>query len=174
MGDVLVGDQPAARVPTICRILIPTPQAMTHFSDAIATVERWLSNRLPDAQFDEEGVLALARDDETMLVIEVAANGVICHLYAPVCRPPEEAPELMLITALQLNRFGRPLGGCWLAWDPDLGMFALCYNLRIPSADAQGFNNALDHFIASIDQARRLLSTSSAAHDTLDASLQFA
>jgi len=109
-----------------------------------------------------------------MIVIEVAANGVICHLYAPVCHPPEKAPELMLITALQLNRFGRPLGGCWLAWDPDLGMFALCYNLRIPDTDAQAFNNTLDNFTLSIDQARRLLSTNSATHDVVDTSLQFA
>ena len=147
---------------------------MTNFSEAIATVERWLSARTPDAQFDHEGVLALERDDETMIVIEVATNGVICHLYAPVCRPPEQAPELTLITALQLNRFGRALSGCWLAWDPDLGMFALCYNLRIPDTDAQAFNNSLDNFIASIDGARRLLSTDSAAHDPVHASLQFA
>lgn len=147
---------------------------MTNFSEAIVTVERWLSARIPDAQFDDEGALALERDDDTMIVIEVATNGVICHLYAPVCRPPEQAPELMLITALQLNRFGRPLGGCWLAWDPDIGMFALCYNLRIPDTDAPAFNNTLDHFASAVDQARRLLSTNSAARDTVDASLQFA
>lgn len=77
---------------TIFRILIPTPQATTPFSDAIATVKRWLTAQIPDAQFDHEGVLALERDDETMIVIEVASNGVICHLYAPFCRPPEQAP----------------------------------------------------------------------------------
>ena len=128
--------------------------------DAIATVGRWLSTRVPDASFDEDGVAALVRDDETMVIIEVDQGGTICHLYAPVCRPPDHAPELTLITALELNRFGRPLGGCWLAWDPDLGMFSLCYNLRIPDNDAQTFNNTLDHFIASIDRARTYLNPS--------------
>lgn len=147
---------------------------MTLFSGAIATVERWLRDRIPDARFDDEGIVALERDDETIIVIEVAANGVLCHLYAPVCRPQEKAPELMLITALQLNRFGRPLGGCWLAWDPDLGMFALCYNLRIPDTDALAFNNTLDNFTVSIDQARRLMSTNSATQNVVDTSLKFA
>jgi hypothetical protein len=129
-------------------------------SDAIETVERWLSTRVPDANFDEDGVAALVRDDETMVIIEVDQSGTICHLYAPVCRPPDHAPELTLIFALELNRFGRPLGGCWLAWDPDVSMFSLCYNLRIPDNDAQSFSNTLDNFIASIDRARDYLNPS--------------
>lgn len=123
-------------------------------SEAMDTVERWLSTRVPDAIFDEDGVAALVRDDETMVIIEVDQSGTICHLYAPVCRPPDHAPELTLIFALELNRFGRALGGCWLAWDPDVSMFSLCYNLRIPDNDAQSFSNILDNFIAFIDIAR--------------------
>jgi Tir chaperone protein (CesT) family len=126
-------------------------------SEAMDTVERWLSTRVPDASFDEDGVAALARDDETMVIIEVDQSGTICHLYAPVCRPPNHAPELALLFALELNRFGRPLGGCWLAWDPDVSMFSLCYNLRIPDNDAQSFSNILDNFIASLDRARDYL-----------------
>ncbi|CAM8648268.1 T3SC_I_like domain containing protein [Oxalobacteraceae bacterium] len=132
-------------------------------SEAIATVGRWLSTRVPEARFDEDGVAALVRDEETMVVIEVDQGGTTCHLYAPVCRAPDHAPELTLIAALELNRFGRPLGGCWLAWDPDLSMFSLCYNLRIPDNDAQTFSNTLDHFIASIDRARGYLNPDTSA-----------
>jgi hypothetical protein len=128
----------------------------TH-SDAIHMVEGWLNSRITDVSFDEYGITAIKRDEETLVVIEVAADGIICHLYAPVCRPPDEAPDIALITALELNRFGRPLGGCWLAWDADVSMFVLCHNLRIPDNDEQMFNNTLDHFLMSIDLARKQL-----------------
>lgn len=145
-------------------------------NESIATVERWLSMRVPDASFDEDGVAALVRDDETMVIIEVDQSGTICHLYAPVCRPPDHAPELTLLFALELNRFGRPLGGCWLAWDPDVSMFSLCYNLRIVDNDMQSFSNTLDNFIASIDIARRHLnpSTNPSAISEISSTLQLA
>jgi hypothetical protein len=131
---------------------------MSTLSSSINVVERWLSARIADVSFDEHGVAAIKRDDETLVVIEIADDGVICHLYGPVCRPPDELPEIALITALELNRFGRPLGGCWLAWDSDVSMFSLCHNLRIPDNDEQMFNNTLDRFIMSIDLAREQLS----------------
>ncbi len=145
-------------------------------SEAMDTVERWLSTRVPDASFDEDGVAALARDDETIVIIEVDQSGTICHLYAPVCRPPDHAPELTLIFALELNRFGRGLGGCWLAWDPDVSMFSLCHNLRIPDNDAQSFSNTLDNFIASIDIARSHLNPSTSPIDVskISSTLQLA
>jgi hypothetical protein len=130
---------------------------MSTRGSSINVVERWLSARIADLSFDEHGVAAIKRDDETLVVIEIADDGVICHLYGPVCRPPDEMPEIALITALELNRFGRPLGGCWLAWDSDVSMFSLCYNLRIPDNDEQMFNNTLDRFIMSIDLARKQL-----------------
>ncbi len=112
------------------------------------------------------------RDDETLVVIEVAADDIICHLYAPVCRPPDEMPEIALITVLELNRFGRPLCGCWLAWDADVSMFALCHNLRIPDNDEQTFNNTLDHFITTIDLAREQLSMRSQSSKTFHSTAQ--
>jgi len=133
-------------------------------SKAISTVERWLSLRVPDASFDEDGIATLVRDDETVIVIELDKSGSICHLYAPVCRPPDHTPELMLISALELNLFGRALRGCWLAWDPDISMLSLCHNLRIPDNDAQSFSNTLDNFIASIDIARSHLNPSTSPH----------
>ena len=133
---------------------------MTTSSKAITTVERWLSSRVPDASFDEDGVTALVRDEATVIVIELDKSGSICHFYAPVCRPSDDTPELVLISAMELNLFGRALRGCWLAWDPDISMLSLCHNLRIPDNDAQSFSNTLDNFIASIDIARSHLNPS--------------
>lgn len=53
-----------------------------------------------------------------------------------------------------MNRFGRPLGGCWLAWDPEIAMLTLCYNLHVPAADSISFNNTLDNFLVALDQVR--------------------
>jgi hypothetical protein len=139
---------------------------MNTLSNAITVVERWLSTRITDVSFDEHGVSAISRDDETLVVIEIDEDGVICHLYAPVCRPPDEMYEITLITALELNRFGRPLGGCWLAWDANVSMFSLCYNLRIPDSDEQTFNNTLDNFIMSIDLAREQLTIQAQSSNT--------
>lgn len=147
---------------------------MNTLSNAITVVERWISTRITDVSFDEHGVAAITRDDETLVVIEVAADGIICHLYAPVCRAPDEMYEITLIAALELNRFGRPLGGCWLAWDADVSMFSLCYNLRIADSDEQTFNNTLDHFIMSIDLAREHLSMRSQSGNTAHSIAQLA
>lgn len=147
---------------------------MNTHDNSIHVVEGWLGTRIEGVGFDEHGVTAITRDDETLVVIEIAEDGIICHLYAPVCRPPDEMPEIALITALELNRFGRPLGGCWLAWDADVSMFALCYNLRIMDNDEQTFNNTLDHFLMSIDLAREQLSMRSESGNTAHSIAQLA
>ena len=147
---------------------------MNTLSNAITVVERWLSPRITDVSFDEHGVAAISRDDETFVVIEIAEGGVICHLYAPVSRPPDEVYEIALITELEFNRVGRPLGGGWLAWDADVSMFSLCYNLRIPDSDEQTFNNTLDNFIMSIDLAREQLNIQSQPSSTPQSIAQLA
>ena len=50
---------------------------MNTLSNAITVVERWLSNRIADVSFDEHGVAAIKRDDETLVVIEIAEDGVL-------------------------------------------------------------------------------------------------
>jgi len=122
--------------------------------DAVFTVSQWLSDREPGLHLDEDGVAGLQRDPQTLLILEVPRDSQVCHLYAPVSTLPEENPELALLAALELNRFGRPLGGCWLAWDPDIAMLTLCHNLHIPSNDLVSFNNTLDNFMIALDQAR--------------------
>ena len=122
--------------------------------DSIPIVNQWLSEREPGLYLDEDGVAGLQRDSETLLILEVPADSKVCHLYAPVATLPEENPELALYTALELNRFGRPLGGCWLAWDPEIAMLTLCYNLHVQTADSISFNNTLDNFLVTLDQVR--------------------
>lgn len=128
------------------------PVAEMH--DPQFTVSKWLSEREPDLCLDEDGVAGLQRDSNTLLILEVPRDSEICHLYAPVTALPEENPEFALVAALELNRFGRPLGGCWLAWDPDIAMLTLCHNLSVPANDAVSFNNTIDNFLIALDQAR--------------------
>jgi hypothetical protein len=92
-----------------------------------------------------------------MLILEVPRGSEVCYLYAPVAALPEENPEINLVAALELNRFGRPLGGCWLAWDPDIAMLTLCHNVHVPANDSISFNNTLDNFLIALDQARKEL-----------------
>lgn len=122
--------------------------------DATFKVNQWLSDREPGLNLDEDGVAGLQRDPQTWLILEVPRGSEVCHFYAPVDFLPEENPELALIAALELNRFGRPLGGCWLAWDPDIAMLTLCHNLHVPTNDTVSFNNTLDNFMIALDQVR--------------------
>lgn len=125
-------------------------------------VNQWLHNRSPGAALDDTGVAALQRDADTLIVLEVPAQSEVCHLYAPVAALPEDDQEAAMQTALELNRFSRPLGGCWLAWDPDSQVLTLCHNLSIDKNDEIVFNNTLDNFLHSLGTARALLAPSSA------------
>jgi len=133
--------------------------------DVTNQVNHWLQERAPGAELDADGVAGLQRDAQTVVVLEVPAGGEVCHLYAPVAPLPEEAIAPALTAALELNRFGRPLGGCWLAWDPDVHMLTLCHNLHVPATDALAFNNTLDNFIDSLDSARAMFMASPAQSD---------
>lgn len=123
--------------------------------DSITTVNHWLGQRVPGAQLDADGSAGLQRDPITRIMLEVPKGSDVCHFYAPVAALPEDDPEAGLYAALELNRFGRPLGSCWLAWDPDLSMLTLCHNLLVPASDAITFNNTLDNFLSTLDNARQ-------------------
>lgn len=130
----------------------------THQEDFSVRVNTWLHERAPGASLDTDGVASLMRDDQTFIQIEVPPGSAVCHWYAPVAPLPEFDPESALLAALELNRYGRPLGGCWLAWDPDIQMLMLCYNLSLQAADSISFGNTMDNFIAALDAARLLMS----------------
>jgi hypothetical protein len=123
-------------------------------------VNQWLHDR-SGTQLDDDGVAALQRDADTVIVLEVPEYSEVCHLYAPVAALPEDDQESALQNALALNRFGRPLGGCWLAWDPDVQVLTLCHNLSIANSDGVAFNNTLDNFLNSLDTARALFAPDS-------------
>ncbi len=126
-------------------------------SMARSSVNEWLGQRVHGAALDASGVATIRRDDDSVIVIEVLPDSDICHLCALVCPLPDIAREAVLMAALELNRFGRPLGGCWLAWEDDVQMLTLCHNVLVPATDAIGFSNTLDNFLNALDIAREQL-----------------
>lgn len=123
-------------------------------SNSIDKVNHWLHDISSDLALDEDGITGIARDDQTVAMIEVNNADNLCRFYALVCPLPESDSESGLYTALELNRLGLPLGGCWLAWDSDINMLCLCHNLYIPAYDSITFQNALQNFFNAIDVAR--------------------
>jgi len=92
-------------------------------------IESWLADKVPGAAFDDAGTASVQRDADTVVVLELSPSADICHFCALVAPLSEDMPEASLFAALELNRFGKPLGGCWLAWEPDLQMLTLNWNL---------------------------------------------
>lgn len=127
-----------------------------------STVDQWLHTRVPGARLDENGVAAVRRDDDTLVIVEVPPDSDVCHLCALVGPLPEGLREPALFTALEMNRFGRPLAGCWLALEPEIEMLTLCHNINIPVTDGIAFANTLDNFMTAIDIARAQLVPSEA------------
>ena len=113
-------------------------------------VSNWLAERVSGATLDDDGIAGLQADDENIIMLEVPENSETCHISSPAMALPENEPVAGLFAALELNRYGRPLGGCWLAWDPDIEMLMLCFNLYIPTSDVVAFNNTLDNFAAAL------------------------
>ena len=113
-------------------------------------VSNWLAKRVFGAMLDDDGIAGLKADDENIIMLEVPENSETCHISSPAMALPENEPVAGLFAALELNRYGRPLGGCWLAWDPDIEMLMLCFNLYIPTSDVVAFNNTLDNFAAAL------------------------
>lgn len=120
------------------------------------SVNQWLAARVPGARLDDSGVAAVRRDEDTVVLVEVPSDGETGHLCALIAPLPEEAREAALLAALELNRFGRPLGGCWIAWENDIQMLTLCANVDVPTSDAIAFGNTLDNFMVALDQARAI------------------
>ena len=121
------------------------------------SVNQWLAERVPGAALDASGVATIRRDDDSVIVIEVPPDSAISHLCALVAPLPDITREATLMVALELNRFGRPLGGCWLAWEDNVQMLTLCHNVLVSTTDAIGFSNTLDNFFNALDVAREQL-----------------
>jgi hypothetical protein len=121
-----------------------------------ALIDEWLSARVPGARLDQSGIAAVKRDEDTVILVEVPDGDDTCHLYALLAPLPEGEREAALLAALELNRFGKPLGGCWIAWENEIQMLTLCHNFYVPGGDSITFGNALDNFLSALDQARAI------------------
>ncbi len=121
-----------------------------------ALVDEWLSARVPGVRLDQNGLAAVKRDEDTVMLVEVPDDDDTCHLYALLAPLPEGAREAALLAALELNRFGKPLGGCWIAWENEIQMLTLCHNFFVPGGDSIAFGNTLDNFLSALDQARTI------------------
>lgn len=120
------------------------------------SVNQWLAARVPGARLDDSGIAAVKRDGDTVVLVEVPTGSETCHLCALIAPLPEAAREAALLAALELNRFGRPLGGCWVAWENEIQMLTLCHNVFVPASDGIAFGNTLDNFMIALDQAREI------------------
>ena len=120
-------------------------------------INHWLAAKVPGASFNHAGIASIQRDPDTQVALEMSPSGELCHFCALIAPLDEESPESSLFAALELNRFGKPLGGCWIAWEPDIQMLTLCWNMALASADEISFSNAIDNFISALDSARREL-----------------
>lgn len=120
------------------------------------SVNQWLAARVPGAGLDDSGVAAVKRDEDTVVVVEVPTGSETCHLCALIAPLPEVEREAALLAALELNRFGRPLGGCWIAWENEIQMLTLCHNVYVPACDGIAFGNTLDNFMIALDEARAI------------------
>ena len=121
-------------------------------------VSQWLAAKVPGAKLDQSGMGMVRHNEQTVVIIEVPTGSDTCHLYALVAPLPEDEREAALLAALELNRFGRPLSGCWIAWENDIHMLTLCHNLHIPSSDSISFGQALDNFTMALEQVRTIFS----------------
>lgn len=74
-----------------------------------------VAERVSGATLDDDGIAGLQADDENIIMLEVPENSQTCHISSPAMALPENEPVAGLFAALELNRYGRPLGGCWLA-----------------------------------------------------------
>jgi hypothetical protein len=117
----------------------------------------WLAAKVPGASFNPAGIASIQRDTDTQVVLELSSSEDLCHFCAIVAPLDDAEPEANLMAALELNRFGKPLGGCWIAWEPELQMLTLCWNMELANADQLAFSNAIDNFIAAFDSARNEL-----------------
>lgn len=120
------------------------------------SVNQWLAARVPGARLDDSGLAAVKRDEDTVVLVEVPTGGETCHLCALIAPLPEAEREAALLAALELNRFGRPLGGCWIAWENEIQMLTLCHNVFVPASDGIAFGNTLDNFMTALDEARAI------------------
>jgi hypothetical protein len=124
------------------------------------TVNEWLSDLsiVPPVSLDADGVCPLAQGPELIILVEVPDESTVCHLYSPVTPAPDEPLQTgWFQAALELNKFGRALGGTWLSYDARQSVLLLCYNLIIEKTTATEFANALQNVAQAVQAARTFM-----------------
>ena len=120
-------------------------------------IERWLAAKIPGAGLDEAGAASISYAADLVVFLELSPEEDICHFCALVAPLHEDMPQATLFAALELNRFGKPLDGSWLAWEPEAQRLSLCCNLPLDTADEARFGETFDGFITALDTARASL-----------------
>lgn len=114
-------------------------------------LDYWLYTIHPDLKLDENDGVFIETADHSPILISLAEKFPICHLYAPLPSAPYDDLEVLFNHALELNSYGIPLGGCWLAWDVELNMLCLRYDFNLTRGDQTTFQNTIQNFISALE-----------------------
>ncbi len=121
-------------------------------------LDHWLYAIHPDCKLDEEDGVILETENQSPFLISLSEKSALCHFYAPLNSLPYDDLEALFIQALELNTYGIPLGGCWLAWEDELNMLCLRYDFNLARGDQIAFLNTVQNFIAALEIAKAQLS----------------
>jgi hypothetical protein len=114
-------------------------------------LDHWLYAIHPDLKLDENDGLYIETEHHSPILISLSEQTPICHLYAPLSSLPYDDLEALFIQALELNSYGIPLGGCWIAWEDELNMLCLRYDFNLTRGDQVGFQNTIQNFISAME-----------------------
>ena len=113
-------------------------------------INEFLRPRIPNDLLGEYGSITLEKINHPPITLDITNNSEVCHLYAPLPSLPYDDLEALFIQALELNSYGIPLGGCWLAWEDELNMLCLRYDFNLTRGDQVSFQNTIQNFISAM------------------------
>jgi hypothetical protein len=119
-------------------------------------LDHWLYAIHPDLKLDENDGVFIETEHHSPILISLSEQTPICHLYAPLPSLQYDDLEALFIQALELNSYGIPLGGCWLAWEDELNMLCLRYDFNLVRGDQVSFQNTIQNFISAMEIATSL------------------
>ena len=114
-------------------------------------LDHWLYAIHPDLKLDENDGVFINTEHQSPILISLSEQAPICHLYAPLPSVPYDDLEALFIQALELNSYGIPLGGCWLAWEDELNMLCLRYDFNLASGNQTTFQNTIQNFVSTLE-----------------------
>jgi hypothetical protein len=130
-------------------------------------LDHWLYAINPDLKLDENDGVFIETERHSPILISLAEQKPICHLYAPLPSLPYDDLEALFIQALELNSYGIPLGGCWLTWENELNMLCLRYDFNLARGDQVSFQNTIQNFISAMGITTSLFAEKSPQLDNI-------